>query len=179
MMRNILISADDSMINAVDNLARWLQYRFRVRYGVIILVALAFSISTTWFASRTSFSDFGSQDLVLFNDVTFALISLMATIFFWQAYAPSLKEMTVPVYETYARKAVSNRVFRTTRFGLFVFTVLSLGLQLPSIIFDEGGLRSFSKAFVGVAPFLLLLYFMCSLPLISQTQIQEYIKSLE
>lgn len=167
------------MINAVDDFARWLQYRFRVRYGFILLVALVLSISTTWFAARTSFSDFGSQGLVLFNDITFVLLSSLAAIFFWRAYAPSLREMTVPVYEEYARKACSNRIFRATRFTLLGLTVLSLCLQLPSIMFGEDGMRSFSKGFVGVAPFFIFLYVMCSLPLISQTKIQEFIKGLE
>ncbi|WP_315923223.1 hypothetical protein [Mesorhizobium sp. SP-1A] len=167
------------MIDAVDDFARWLQYRFRVRYGFILLVALAFSISATWFASRTSFSDFGSEDLVLFNDITFVVLSSMVAIFFWQAYAPSLREMTVPVYEKYARRAISNRMYRVTRFGLFGLMVVSLSLQLPSIMFGEDGVRSFSKGFVGIAPFFLFLYSICSMPLISQEKIQEYIKRVE
>ena len=179
MIRTILTTADETIINAVDDLVRSLQYRFRIRYGVILSIALALAISMTWFAARTSFSDIGNPGLVLFNDLIFGLLTILAAIGFWRGYASSLKEMSVPVYEIYAHRAVANRLAQGVRFGLFCIMLFGLALQLPAVALGGNGLRSFSKAFLAAAPFLLFLYFLCSLPIISQHKLQEFFREIE
>lgn len=167
------------LIRSVDDLVRSIQYRYKVRYGAIIAFSLFMMISMTSFGVFRSFSVI--EGLLTFWGLYLMFVALWAVgaAIFWTIYKPTLYEMTVPVYDHFARLALATRENRRFRVIYIMVSFVIMAIQLPDFGGQSSVFSRLSLPIVCSVPLLLFVYVLCSLPIISQEKVNEFLKERE
>lgn len=179
MMKRFWLAIDDMLIRSVDELVRSIQYRYKVRYGVIIAFSLLMMISMTSFGVFRSFSVL--EGLLSFWGLYLMFVALWAVgvAIFWTVYKPTLYDMTVPVYDHFARLALATRENRRFRIIYIMISLVIMAIQLPDLGGSSSVFSRLSLPIVCSVPLLLFVYVLCSLPVISQDKVIEFLKERE
>lgn len=179
MMKSLWFAIDDMLIRSVDDLVRSIQYRYKVRYGAIIAFSLIMMITMTSFGVFRAFS-------VLEGTISYWILCLMFMALwtvgigvFWKVYKPTLYEITVPVYDHFARLALATRDNRRFRLTYVLISCVVLAVQLPDFDGSSSLLSRLSLPIVCSLPLLLFVYVLCSLPIVSQAKVEEYFNEME
>lgn len=179
MMKRFWFAIDDMLIRSVDDLVRNIQYRYKVRYGAIIAFSLVMMIAMTSLGVLRSFSVLEGTTSYWILCLMFMALWAVGAGTFWKVYKPTLYEMTVPVYDHFARLALVTRENRRFRIIYIIVSVVIMAIQLPDFGGSSSVFSRLSLPIVCSVPLLLFVYVLCSLPVISQEKVNEFLKERE